>query len=324
VQTNISQDLRNGAWQSQSAADNAALTIARQLTELLDRAAGERPDLIILPETSFPVRVTLAGSGVRDEELDAEERRRVRRDREDLGQAGRRAGTAVLLGVGTTIVGRPRDPVRDYNSALLVRPDGTLGPRYDKMHRVPFGEYVPLEAYAPWLQRLTPYQGFKYGIDAGESATRVAFSAGGRDYRFGTLICYEDSDAPLARAYAEEPSPVDFLVNISNDGWFRSTAEHEQHLAVCRFRAVENRRPVVRAVNMGISAVIDGDGRVVALPGPTWATSKGMTGVVTRAVPLDTRRSVYTRVGDWLPAACGVLVVIGCVGPRKRVDATKS
>jgi len=321
VQTNISQDLRNGAWQSQSAAESAAFTIAQQLTELLDRAAAERPDLVILPETSFPVRVTLAEPGLRDDELDADERRRVRRDREDLAQAARRAGTAVLLGVGTTVVGRPGAPLRDFNSALLVRADGTLGPRYDKIHRVPFGEYVPLEAYAPWLQRLTPYQDFKYGIDAGGSATRFDVSSGAREYRFGALICYEDSDAHLAREYVGTVPPVDFLVNISNDGWFRSSAEHEQHLAVCRFRAVENRRPVVRAVNMGISAVIDGDGRVVALPGPTWELSKGMAGVVTHAVPLDTRSSLYARFGDWLPFGSVSLTAAACLIPRRRSRA---
>src|SRR5262249_56421242 len=80
------------------------------------------------------------------------------------------------------------------------------------------------------------------------------------------VICYEDSAPYLARQYARpeggEP-PVDFLVNTSNDGWFDGTAEHEEHLAVARFRAVECRRALLRAVNMGISAVIDGNGRVL-------------------------------------------------------------
>lgn len=319
VQTNISQDLRTGAWQSQSAAENAAMTMAAQLTELLDQAAAGRPDLIILPETSFPVRVSLAEPGVPDEDLDPEERRRVRRDREDLAQAGRRSQASVLVGVGTTIVGRPGTPLRDYNSALLVRPDGSFADRYDKIHRVPFGEYVPLEKYAPWLQLLTPYKGFKYGIDPGETTTQFSVAANGREFHFGALICYEDSEPALARQYLSGPAPVDFLVNISNDGWFRSTAEHEQHLAVCRFRAVECRRPVVRAVNMGISAVIDGDGRVAALPGATWATSKGVTGVVTMPIPLDTRTSFYAWSGDWLPVTAGMLTLLGCFAPRRRV-----
>ena len=115
----------------------------------------------------------------------------------------------------------------------------------------------------------------------------------------------------MARQYATADRPVDFLVNISNDGWFDGTEEHEQHLAICRFRAVEARRSVVRAVNMGISAVIDPDGRVIALPGETWSTSKKMDGIVTATVPLDTRDSLYARLGDWVPATCWGLLTIG-------------
>jgi apolipoprotein N-acyltransferase len=74
----------------------------------------------------------------------------------------------------------------------------------------------------------------------------------------------------------------------------------------------------VRAVNMGISAVIDPDGRVVALPGPTWAASKKVEGVVTAAVPLDGRDSVYARHGDWLPGACWVVIAVGAVIGRRR------
>ena len=91
------------------------------------------------------------------------------------------------------------------------------------------------------------------------------------------LICFEDSDPFLARAYgmgtADGP-PVDFLVNITNDGWFDTTCEHEEHLALCRFRAIECRRAVARAVNMGISAVIDGNGRVLK---PTAQPEQGPT-----------------------------------------------
>ena len=85
-------------------------------------------------------------------------------------------------------------------------------------------------------------------------------------YHFGVLICYEDSDPFMARRYLENSNdgpPVDFLVNISNDGWFDGSCEHEEHLAVSRFRAIECRRAMVRAVNMGVSAVIDSNGRVL-------------------------------------------------------------
>jgi apolipoprotein N-acyltransferase len=84
----------------------------------------------------------------------------------------------------------------------------------------------------------------EYSIRAGAAATRFDFTAGGKSYRFGVLICYEDSDADLAREYVRPGAgpAVDFLVNISNDGWFKCTREHEEHLAVSRFRAVECRK----------------------------------------------------------------------------------
>jgi apolipoprotein N-acyltransferase len=130
------------------------------------------------------------------------------------------------------------------------------------------------------------------------------------------IICYEDTDPDLARRYSlpEDGAPAaDFLVNISNDGWFCGTSEHEEHLAICRFRAIETRRSLARAVNMGVSAVIDGDGRVVALPGPTWAESKKVSAVLTAAVPIDERMSLYSRWGDWLPWSCLGVVALGLV-----------
>ena len=126
---------------------------------------------------------------------------------------------------------------------------------------MPFGEYVPLGDWLPFLQWLTPYEG-PFGIDKGEKLAR--FKVAG--HQFGVLICYEDTDPSLARRYldtTEDGTPVDFLVNMSNDGWFDGSAEHEEHLAVSRFRAIECRRAMVRSVNMGVSAVIDGNGRVL-------------------------------------------------------------
>jgi apolipoprotein N-acyltransferase len=189
------------------------------------------------------------------------------------------------------------------------------------MHRVPFGEYVPLRDTIPWLKKLTPYpEDVDYNLAAGEVATRFRLPVRGRAYTFGVLICYEDSDAPLAREYVRPGAgpPVDFLVNISNDGWFMKTAEHAEHLAVSRFRAVECRRALVRAVNMGVSAVVDSNGRVVRLPGDTWRSSKGVEAVLTATVPVDTRMSLYAYAGDWLPWACWAGLAYGCFRKRKE------
>lgn len=225
--------------------------------------------------------------------------------------------TSVLLGLnGYEWNGTRAVPT---NTALLIDRDGVPQGRYDKMHLVPFGEYVPFRETLPFMNRFTPYT-HDYSCRPGESFTRFPLFVGETPYSFGVLICYEDSDPILARQYVRsngDEKPVDFLVNISNDGWFKGTEEHEGHLAICRFRAIETRRSVIRAVNMGISAVIDPDGKVVELPAGTWATAKRMDGYVIRKVPLDTRGSYYADLGDWLPGACWIALVAGWVVTRR-------
>ena len=165
-----------------------------------------------------------------------------------------------LVGLTSVVIGEQNKRTR-YGSALLVHKDGTIGERFDKMHRVPFGEYVPFRDVLPFMNALAPYD-HDYSIAIGEKFTRFPLG----DRRFGTLICYEDTDPFLARRYvqdSEDGKPVDFLVNMSNDGWFDGSAEHDEHLVISRFRAIECRRCLVRAVNQGISAVIDGNGRVL-------------------------------------------------------------
>src|SRR5260370_4004434 len=113
-----------------------------------------------------------------------------------------------------------------------------------------------------------------YSVRSGENFTRFPLG----DFNFGVVICFEVTDPALARAYVrpgDEPQ-ADFLLNISNDGWFKGTSEHEEHLAISRFRAVECRRTLARSVNMGISAVIDGNGRVLA-PAPASEESTSYT-----------------------------------------------
>jgi apolipoprotein N-acyltransferase len=246
------------------------------------------------------------------------------------------------------------------NSALLVLPGGKYAGRYDKVHRVPWGEYVPLKDWIPAMNAFAPYD-HEYSIAPGDEMTRFPLG----EYSFGAVICYEDSDPYLARQLVKGPEdnawldyltrlvaggmydhlprtspnakPVDFLINTSNDGWFDGTSEHEEHLAICRFRAVECRRSVVRAVNMGISALIDGNGRVLApigtqevadrvpvweingetndLPVSRWSNYKKVAGVRIAQVPIDGRGSLYVRWGDWLPAACWVVVLLALLWP---------
>jgi apolipoprotein N-acyltransferase len=218
-----------------------------------------------------------------------------------------------------------------YNSALQVPKNGRIEQRYDKMHRVPWGEFVPWRDWLPFMKWLSPYD-FNYDIQAGKKFTRFELGK----HKYGVLICYEDTDPFLPRRYVRDEAdggPVDFLLNISNDGWFDGTVEHEEHLAISRFRAIECRRAIAKSVNMGISAVIDSNGRVLRpdempppeephtwkitgteeLPVAEWASYKKTAGVLLARVPIDNRGSFYAATGDWLPIGCGVLIV-GVVG----------
>ncbi len=294
LQGNVPQDekiLRSGLL----------VTSYRKLFEEAN-AATPRTDLVIWPETCFADDWFEISEG---ETADPEFAKLTRRRQANFATAW--WPTPTLLGLNSLVWEDGR--AWKYNSALLIDTQGQKLGRYDKMHLVPFGEYVPLGNVLPFMSMFTPYD-HDYSCRPGESWTRFPLrTADNRAFTFGTLICYEDSDPSLAREYVRT-NPVDFLVNISNDGWFRGSEEHEQHLAICRFRAIETRRAVMRAVNMGISGVIDSDGRVVALPGETWASSKQTEAIVSAVVPLDNRASWYPVLGDWLPLACSLVVLV--------------
>lgn len=195
-----------------------------------------------------------------------------RAETEDLRcLVAKRWKTNLLLGMSAKELGNDGERSR-YNSAILIQKDGGFGGRYDKMHRVPFGEFVPLRDWLPWMNRFAPYD-FDYSIQPGQNFTRFSIAPVTPPHSHylhepcsaGVIICYEDTDPSLARHYVQpgDEPPVDFLINISNDGWFNGSCEHEEHLAICRFRAIECRRSIARAVNMGISTVIDGNGQVL-------------------------------------------------------------
>lgn len=242
-----------------------------------------------------------------------------------------------------------------YNSAFLYQPDGTQSPqRYSKIHLVPFGEYIPFKHEAPVLHKLllgfTPYD-YDYTIEPGSEYTvfemtatsneREARSDERRVYRFGVMICYEDAVPAMARRFALDEQGrkrIDWLVNISNDGWFvkfsngqvLASTELAQHTAVCAFRAVENRIAILRSVNTGISCLIDSLGRIrddfVAGNLPKKALErKGIAGWFADNMPIDERTTFFSRYGRWLDYACqiclGMLIVAqfcGLFSKRKK------
>jgi apolipoprotein N-acyltransferase len=221
--------------------------------------------------------------------------------------------------------------VKQYNSALVYDRDGTQRrERYDKIHLVPFGEYVPfrqtkflgfdLHWLYRWLNSLSPFSGGgkkDYSLTRGQQVTAFKLDTEKGEYSFGVPICYEDATPYLIRRFVWDGPRrrVDFLVNISNDGWFLHSYELPQHLAICAFRAVENRVGIARAVNTGISGFIDPNGRiysVVAQDGRTFGA--GIVGYDIQPMYLDHRSSFYGRFGDWFALTCVALSVVLWLG----------
>jgi len=293
--------------------------IQRRHEYLTGLAVKEQPDLIVWPETMFRFPMLETPLDVSDEELQAAHPNfpidvfRRFKVHSSLARMAQMAKAALVIGLETYEVDVRQ--VRTYNSAVLVRDDGALAGRYDKLHRVMFGEYIPLVETFPWLRKLTPF-GESFGISAGKAC--AVFEV--KEFRFSPIICFEDTVPQLVRdivntTTAETPTGpkrVDFLVNLTNDGWFHGSSELDQHLITAAFRCVECRTPMVRAVNTGISAFIDGDGvvRKKAL-GLKTGEPKQEEAVVVDTIPLDTRKSPYLIAGDWFSGLC--LVCCGFV-----------
>jgi apolipoprotein N-acyltransferase len=219
-----------------------------------------------------------------------------------------------------------------YNSAVFIEDVTGVTGRYDKLHRVPFGEYTPFSGTFPALNRLLPFGG-PVPISAGKNAH--VFSADG--FRMMPLICFEDTVPHLTRSLVaktrSEGRDVDCFVNLTNDGWFDGSSEQEQHLITASFRCIETRTPMVRAVNTGISAFIDGDGlirdpevfidfdrlqsesgrssvRTGVRDKETGRYHKQLNAALVSSVPLDARSSMYVKWGDWFAALCCAICLV--------------
>src|SRR5262245_54098783 len=223
LQCSVDQATRNSRGESKS----AATLMFERMQELTKETwtFQPRPDLIIWPETTYPCDWLDVASNTPAEELTESFRKECAECRE-LGTVYSRFSSANIL-VGLNCTERlPGGRYQTYNSALLLRRDGEPLGRYDKIHCVPFGEYVPMRSYFPWMRVFSPYK-HDYSMACGQNRTRFVLpTENGKTYRFGAIICYEDSDPLLARSYSladgADP-PVDFLVNMTNDGWFNGT-----------------------------------------------------------------------------------------------------
>jgi len=246
----------------------------------------------------------------------------------------------VLLGAhSATVVIREQPTITDrYNSAFLYTPEGTQDGRYDKIHLVPFGEYIPFRESLPILYnlilKLSPYD-YDYNLTKGTEYTTFKISDQTRTYRFGVLICYEDTDPTVTRRMvvsADGAKKADWLVNISNDGWYvrwkdekvLPSVELRQRTAITAFRAVENRIGIVRSVNTGISCIIDSTGRIRdgfqsgTLPQAAM-DRQGVAGWFVDRIVIDDRTTLFSRYGRWLDVVCGLAVAL--VAPRSVAGA---
>ncbi len=219
-------------------------SISQRYEMLTKEAAKDNPDLIIWPETSVP--------GIIGEEPGLLER--VVRLAQDVD-------APLLIGAVTS------NSNNYYNSALLISKDGKILSQYDKLHLVPFGEYVPLERHFPFLRQLIgiPIGDFSPGkeytvFEIQNPKSLPDRQAGKIQNDFAALICFEDTIPELSRRFVKQGAK--FLVNITNDAWFKDSSAPYQHAQASVFRAVENRVPVVRAANTGLSCFIDSNGRI--------------------------------------------------------------
>jgi apolipoprotein N-acyltransferase len=284
MQPNLQQDVKFNYGAKQD--------VMQKYLALSDRASGPQStgvrdaSILIWPESAFPFFLT--------READA------------------MAQIADLLPKGTVLItgavrvpddARPGVPVtRAYNSIYLIDHDGSILSIYDKLHLVPFGEFLPFQN---WMERLGFSQLTKVtgGYIAGTRRRSLDIPGAPRAL---PLICYE---AVFPGHVAERDDRPGWIVNLTNDGWFGISTGPYQHLQQARMRAIEEGLPVVRAANTGISAVIDPMGRIVAQLG------LGIEGVLDASLPAASAPTVYARFGN---ISAAILVAIALIFVLRR------
>jgi apolipoprotein N-acyltransferase len=191
--------------------------------------------------------------------------------------------------IGSPAFTLKNNKIEYYNSAFLVDAAGNVEGRYDKTHLVPFGEYVPMKKWLPFVNKMVEAVG---DFDTGEKGQTIRWQKS----RIGILICYEIIFPALSRAMVQNHASL--LVNITNDAWYGRSSAPYQHFSMSVFRAVENRRSLVRAANTGISGFIEPSGRVIE------TTQIFKEAVITQKVPLLQIETLYSRFGDVFAMAC--------------------
>ena len=251
--------------------------ILERYRTLTETATLAQVDLVVWPETATPEP--------------------LRYDPESFALATNcavKAGAYLLT--GTIDVTPYSSPAEMFNAAILIGPDGNLREIYRKLHLVAFGEYVPLRKVLPFMKWLTPIGD---SLERGREFTVFHLD----ELRFGVVICFEDAVPEVYRGFVRRGA--DFMVNLTNDAWFKDSPAAEMHLANAVLRCAETRRPLVRCANNGVTCVVDEFGFV----NPNTRLTSFAPGslVCDLRVPRDPSLTFYVAHGDWMVGFCAIV-----------------
>jgi apolipoprotein N-acyltransferase len=269
VQGNIAQDTK---WDP--AFQQATLEKYERLTK---EVAKQQPQLVIWPETATPFYF---GAD--------------RKNTETLLRQVRELQIPLLF--GSPAYRRKDERLKLYNRAYLLDGHGMLIDYYDKIHLVPFGEYVPWKRLLFFVDKLVQAAG---DFASGKKAIVMDMLPA----KIGVLICYEAIFPGLSRDLVN--AGANFLVNITNDAWFGRSSAPYQHLSMAVLRSVENHVPMARCANTGISAFIDSGGRILQV------TRLFEDATMLGSIQLGEGKTLYTRYGDWFAWSCFIVTVLG-------------
>lgn len=286
VQQNVAQAVKWGGDKTPELYQQLA-DLTRLHAEKRDGSAGV--DLVIWPESAVPVPI-----------LSHPDHPQFFNNLLSLGDFSLLTGAEVQY---------PNEPM--YTSAVLMRGSFENMKHYDKVHLVPFGEFLPFRDTFPFslLKGVLPG-------DFVPGASTEPLKLEKPSVGIIPLICFEDTDGRLSRKFVRDGPQL--IVNLTNDGWFLQSAETEIHTANSIFRAIEIRRPMARASNTGITCVIDDKGRVLQRLQDPKTGDTFIEGVLRSEIQIPTNppRTIYARFGDWF--SIGLLLVCGVLVIRRR------
>ena len=259
--------------------------LVQRSLDLSRQALAERPALIVWPETSFPSFVW------------------ERQDLLDEIKTFARVNRVYMLFGAVTRQGQ-----QYFNSAILIGSSGDVAGIRSKRHLVLFGEYIPFRKQFPFLQDIVPIDDFTPGDQD------AMFNVPGLG-KFGVLICFEDTIPEISRRYTA--GGAGFLVNLTNDAWFRDSGQPGQHLRNALFRTVENGRPMIRATNTGESCVIGADGRELGCVENSAGRRVQTRGFVVTSIYREANMTLFTHNDEWFLWGC-VVFLLGALFYRLR------